>query len=106
MTRLLTGLILAVVLAVPQAYAGMISPSDASSERERVLAMMERPEIAQQLERMGIPAHEAKARVGAMTEAEVLSLAGRLDAVPAGGALNNQDLLIIIIVILLVLVLL
>ncbi len=106
MKKLLTGLMLAVGLAVPQAYAGMISPNGPESERERVLGMMERPEIAQQLERMGIPAHEAKARVGAMTEAEVVSLAGRLDAVPAGGALNNQDLLIIVIVVLLVLVLL
>lgn len=106
MKKRLTGLMLAVALAVPQAYAGMISPNGAESERERVLAMIERPEIAQQLERMGIPAHEAKARVGAMTAEEVLSLAGRLDAVPAGGALNNQDFLFIIIVILLVVLLL
>lgn len=106
MKRLLTGLMLAVALAVPQAYAGMISPTSPESERERVLSMIERPEISRQLERMGIPAQEARARVGAMTESEVLSLAGRLDAVPAGGALNNQDFLFIIIAILLVIVLL
>ena len=106
MRKLLTGLFLSAVLAVPQAQAGMISPHSPESERSRITGMLERPEIAQQLEKMGIPAHEAKARVGAMTEAEVLSLAGRLDAVPAGGALNNQDFLFIIIVILLVLVLL
>lgn len=106
MRKLLTGLFLSILVAAPQAYAGMISPAAPESERERVLGMLERPEIAQQLERMGIPSHEAKARVGAMTEAEVLSLAGRLDAVPAGGALNNQDFLFIIVVILLVLLLL
>ena len=106
MTRLLTVLMLAVSLAVPQAYAGMISPISPQSERERVLSLIERPEVARQLERMGIPAAEARARVGAMTESEVLSLAGRLDAVPAGGALNNQDFLLIVVVILLVVLLL
>ncbi len=103
MKRLLTGLFFAVVLAVPQAYAGMIATP--SSERERVNALIERPEVAQQLERMGIPAADAKARVAAMTEEEVASLAGRLEAVPAGGALGNQDFLFIIIVILLVVLL-
>lgn len=106
MTRLLTGLMLAVALAAPPAYAGMISPISPESERGRVLSMLERPEIARQLERMGIPADEARARVGAMTESEVLSLAGRLDAVPAGGALNNQDFLLIVVVVLLVVLLL
>jgi hypothetical protein len=43
--------------------------------------------------------------VNAMSEAEVASLAGKLDQLPAGGALSNQDLLLIIIVILLVIVL-
>jgi hypothetical protein len=76
------------------------------SERERVMALVERPEVAQALEKMGIPADQAKARVGAMSEAEVASLAGKLDALPAGGALSNQDFLFIIIVVLLVLILL
>jgi hypothetical protein len=76
------------------------------SERERVMALVERPEVAQALEKMGISADQAKARVGAMSEAEVASLAGKLDALPAGGALSNQDFLFIIIVVLLVLILL
>jgi len=106
MRKLLTGLALSALLAVPQAYAGMISPAAPASERERLMTLVERPEVAQQLEKMGIPAEQAKARVQAMSEAEVASLAGRLDALPAGGALNNQDFLFIIIVILLVVVLL
>jgi hypothetical protein len=95
---------LATALAVPQAYAGMIATE--GSERDRVLTMIERPEVAQQLEKMGIPAHEAKARVAAMSEAEVISLAGRLDSAIAGGALSNQDFLFIVIVIILVVLLL
>lgn len=104
MRKLLTGLALAVLVGVPQAYAGMIAPAPAS-ERDRVMALVERPDVARQLERMGIPAEQAKARVRAMSEDEVASLAGKLDSLPAGGALNNQDFLFIIIVVLLVVVL-
>jgi len=57
------------------------------------------------LQKFGLTADQAKARVDAMSEAEVASLAGKLEQVPAGGALSNQDLLLIIIVILLVIVL-
>ena len=106
MKRLLTGLVFAVVLAVPQAYAGMIATEPGASDRERVMAAIERPEVAAQLEKMGIPADQARSRVAAMSEAEVASLAGKLDALPAGGALGNQDFLFIVIVILLVVVLL
>jgi hypothetical protein len=104
MKKLMTGLLFAVALAAPQVYAGMI-PAE-GSQRERVMTLVERPEIAQALEKMGIPADQAKARVGAMSEAEVASLAGKLDALPAGGALSNQDFLFIIIVVLLVVILL
>lgn len=103
MTRLLAGL-LALVLAVPQVYADMIPTQ--SPERSRVMALMERPEVAQQLEKMGIAKDEAKARVAAMSEAEVAGLAGKLDALPAGGALSNQDFLLVLVVILLIIVLL
>jgi Flp pilus assembly protein TadD len=106
MKKVLSGLLLSAVLAIPQAYAGMISPNSVDAERERVLSLVERPEIAAQLQKLGIPADQAKARVAAMSEAEVISLAGKLDALPAGGALNNQDFLFIIVVILLVVILL
>ena len=104
MKKLLSGLLFAVALAAPQAYAGMIATE--GSERERVMTMVERPEVAQALEKMGIAADQAKARVGAMTEAEVHSLAGKLDALPAGGALGNQDFLLIVIIVILLVVLL
>ena len=100
-----TGLLLALLIAVPvpQVYAGMIATP--SPERERVLSLIQRPEVAQQLEKFGLSADQAKERVAAMSEAEVASLAGKLDQLPAGGAISNQDLLLIIIVVLLVIVL-
>src|SRR3989442_6632982 len=75
---------LALALAVPQANAGMIQPDD--PERDRVKSMLERPQVAAELQKMGIAPEEARARVDAMTPAEIGQLAGRLDALPAGGA--------------------
>jgi hypothetical protein len=102
MKRLLIGLV-TLLLAVPQAYADLIPTQ--GPERQRVMSLVERPEVAQQLERMGISPQEGKARVAAMSEEEIASLAGKLDSLPAGGALSNQDFLFIIIVVLIVLLL-
>jgi hypothetical protein len=93
---------LALVLAVPQAYAGMIATD---AERDRVKSMLERPEVAAEMQKMGIPAAEAKARVDAMTPAELAQVAGRLDSLPAGGAMTNQELLLVILLIVLVAIL-
>jgi hypothetical protein len=95
---------MATVLTVPQAHAGMIGVED--SERERVKSMLERPELATQLEKMGVSAADARARVDAMTPEEVSQLAGRLDQLAAGGAISNQDLLLIIILLLLLIIIL
>ena len=98
MKKILGGLLLAFAFALPQAYAGLVP-----TERERVKALIERPEVAQQIEKMGIPAKEALARVDAMTDEEVRSLAGRLDALPAGGQISSQTLLLICLIIILLL---
>jgi hypothetical protein len=108
MKKILGGLLLAFVFAVPQAYAGLVSTDQAAAqqERARVKALIERPEVAQQMEQMGIPAKQAQARVDAMTDEEVRYLAGRLEAVPAGGQISSQNLLLIIVIILLLVILL
>jgi hypothetical protein len=97
-------LALTLTLAAPQAYAGMIGLEDA--ERERVKSLLERPELAAQLEKMGVAPADARARVDAMTPQELSQLAGRLDALAAGGALTNQDLLLVIILLLLLIIIL
>ncbi len=98
----------AAALAVPQAQAGMIATDEvqAQDERARVKAMLERPELARDLEKRGIAPQEALARVNAMSDVEVLQLAGRLDAALAGGQISNESLLLIIIIILLLIILL
>ena len=109
MKRVLGMLVTMLVLGASSVQAGMIS-SDAAIkppiDRERVKAMLDRPDVTKELQKMGIAPTDAKARVQAMTDAEVTQLAGRLDALPAGGALTNQELMLIIIIILLVALLL
>src|SRR3954462_8798803 len=104
MKNVLRTIALTLALTVPQAHAGMIGTQD--PERERVKGMLERPELATQLEKMGVSPADARARVDAMTPEEVSQLAGRLDQLAAGGALSNQDLLLIILLVLLLIIIL
>ena len=76
------------------------------SDRERVQQLLARPEVQQELEKHGLAPADAAARVQAMSDSEVAQLAGRLDSLPAGAAISNDELLLIIIIILLVALLL
>ena len=62
-----------------------VAASDAQKNREKVAAALNRPDIAAELERMGVAKNEAQARVDAMSDTEVADLAGRVDSLPAGG---------------------
>ena len=99
---------LAAALLMPQAHAGLIATDEANAqeERARVKALIERPELGKALSKMGIAPQEAAGRVDAMSDAEVLQLAGRLDAALAGGQISNESLLLIIIIVLLIVILL
>lgn len=90
---------LALALALPQAYAGIITLEDV--ERTRIKAALERPELAAELARFGVAGADAQARVDALTPAEVQELAGRIDALAAGGQSTTRDRLLVLLVILL-----
>lgn len=107
MKRTLSALFLSFVLVAPQVQAGMIATEKAlPGDRARLNTLIERPEVAQQLEKMGIPADQAKERVAAMSEAEVASIAGKLDSAIAAGAMSNTDLIIVLLIVLLILIVL
>ncbi len=76
-----------------------------SQERERVKALVARPEVARKLESLGVLPKDAVARVDALTEDEVRVLAARIDALPAGG-MSDQNWLLIIVIILLIIIIL
>src|SRR6267142_1602819 len=85
--------------------AASVEPARPSADREKVRAFMERPEVTQQLQKMGVSPEDAKARVGAMSDAEVHTLAGKLDLLPAGGRISNTELVIIILLAVVILIL-
>lgn len=85
------------------AQAAMVGTEQAvAGERQELaradlLSMLEREDVAKQMEAMGVNADDAKARVAAMTDAQVAELNDRLAELPAGG-----DALGVILIILLV----
>ena len=96
---------------MPRAHAGMIATDEAQAptiqaERERVKALLARPEVAKQLGEHGVKAEDAAARVDAMTDGEVLQLAGKIDQLVAAGALTNDQLIVILLLVILLVILL
>jgi hypothetical protein len=72
-------------------YAGMVGTNElvaaaqAQSARDKVRDFLGRSEVRNQLQNLGISPPAAQARVSAMTDTEVASIAGRIDSLPAGG---------------------
>jgi len=91
-SRLLIASVLSLALPIQAVQAGMIgadqvvsSSSHAQTERERIRTFLDRADVSEQLQAQGIDANTAKARVAALTDEEVLKVAGKMDQMPAGG---------------------
>jgi len=54
-------------------------------DRAEVIAFLERDDVRAQLEAQGVDPADARARVAAMTDAEIAELNARIDEMPAGG---------------------
>jgi hypothetical protein len=78
----------------PQAMARMIGTEEAASaqtatapvDRGALIALLERADVRQQLEALGVDPRDARARVDALTDEQARDLAARMDEMPAGGA--------------------
>lgn len=86
--------------------AASVEPANPHADREKVRAFMQRPEVVKQLQKMGVSADDARARVDAMSDAEVDLIAGKLDMLPAGGRLTDFQLIMIILLGVIILILL
>ena len=74
-------------LSAQTAGAGMIGAERATapdSPRARVLATLERSEVAAQLQVQGIDPADARQRVAALSDQEVAQLSTQIDSAPAG----------------------
>jgi len=73
-------------------YAGMVSTNDvvaavqSQGSRDRLRDLVARSDVRNQLQNLGINSTAAQERVSAMTDAEVASLVGQIDSLPAGGS--------------------
>jgi hypothetical protein len=109
LSRALSFLLLSLALLPGQAAGSGLMSTDkaiaAASERERVQALVARPDVARRLEALGVLPAEARTRIDALTDAEVSALGARIDALPAGG-MSDRDWLKVILVILLVIIIL
>jgi hypothetical protein len=58
---------------------------NAEQNRAKLAAALARPDVAAQLEKMGVNPTDAQQRVASLTDAEAAKLAGQVDTLPAGG---------------------
>jgi hypothetical protein len=79
-------LIVSLAFPLPPARAGMLATDAAlGSERERIVAVLEREDVRAQLLAYGVDEAQVTARVDALTDDEAALLAAKLDTLPAGG---------------------
>lgn len=103
-TRLVSRFLIICMIGLPfQVHAGMIgtdqvvSAAQAAAARGTVATVMNRADVASQLQAMGLSPQVAKDRVAALTDAEVAKLAGQIEALPAGASSAGWIVVIIII---------
>lgn len=98
----------ALALLASTAWAEIVSTEQAlmQAERDRVRSFMQREDVEDQLKVLGLPPELARQRTNALTDEEVRVIAGKLDTVPAGGALDRTEWIIILLVVLLAIIIL
>ncbi len=74
-------------------------------DRERLRGLLTREEVREELRGKGVDPDEAAARVEAMSDSELASLAERIEILPAGQALSPGDPEVIAVIVILVLLL-
>ena len=90
-TRLVCRVLAVSVIALPwQAQAGLVGTDQAvagaqQDARAAVARILSRGDVAAQLRMLGLSPQAASERVAALSDAEVAALAGKTDALPAGG---------------------
>lgn len=102
----------AVYLTASIAFMGVLQPAQAAmigseqvlaqatgAERSQLNAWLDRTDVQDRLQALGVSADDAKARVAALTDAEAQALVQQVDTAPAGGII---DAIIFVFLVLLV----
>lgn len=87
--RVLIVCMLGIGMPLP-ASAGLVTTDQlaTTAERDQVRSFLDRQEVRDRLQSMGVDADAARARVDALTDDEARLLAARIDEIPAGGVLG------------------
>jgi hypothetical protein len=89
--------------------AGMVSTdqvaeqSQLDADKVKIQNFVERADVRDQLQALGVGETMAKVRVAAMTDQEVHEMALKIDSMPAGGYVRNSDLILVLLIVLLIL---
>jgi len=86
----------------PEAAVPAQAQTQAEQDRAKVEAFMDRANVKERMQAMGVSGLVARDRVGSLTQEEVHALAQRIDTLPAGGALSDSDLILIVLIAVLV----
>ena len=73
-------------------YAEMVpteSAVQAQDDRQRILDLLDRQEVVDELEKYGVSKVEATVRINSLSDEEVTKIAGKLDELPAGGIVKE-----------------
>jgi hypothetical protein len=112
LVKMISRLLVVSLLLLPfqSIQAGMVSTdqvsaaASAQAQRAMVMGVISRAEVASQLQSMGIDSNNAQARVNAMTDSEIASLANQLNSLPAGASSSGSGWWIAAAVIIIILV--
>ncbi len=74
----------------------------AQAERDKLRGFMARADVQSQLAALGVTGAAAAERVNALTDDEVLQLAGRIDSLPAGAEISTSVALLIVLIFLMI----
>lgn len=101
----------ALCLQASAAMAGIVTTDNmavqnqTTAEKSRVQTFIDRADVKDRLQALGVDESLVNARVAAMTDQEANAVAQKIDSMPAGGRqLDNQDLMLILLLVLLILI--
>jgi uncharacterized protein DUF6627 len=92
--------LLVICIAMPlPTQAAMVATDQAlgSAAREHMNQVLARADVQARLVQFGVNAHDVQGRIAAMSDDEVASLAGEIDALPAGGDILGAIVLIFLV---------
>ena len=94
-------LVICITLPLP-AQAAMVATDKAlgTPEREHVSQFLARADVQARLGQYGVKATDVQARLAAMSDDEVAQLAGKIDALPAGGDIIGAIVLVFLVLLL------